>query len=67
MEEEIGDYTIYKLFKKAGAKRVSKEAIEEMKKVVIEICEKIGRNAIELARHAKRKTVKEEDIVLAAS
>ena len=67
MKEEIGDYTIYRLFRKAGAKRVSKEAIGEMKKVVIEICEKIGKNAIELARHAKRKTVKEEDIILAAS
>jgi len=63
---EFAEYTLRRLFKKAGAKRVSKEAIAELKLILFEIAEKIGKEAIELAKHAKRKTVKEDDVILAA-
>jgi histone H3/H4 len=54
-----------KIIRKAGAERVSREAA----KLLAEILEKkgleISQRAILLAKHAKRKTITEEDIKLA--
>ncbi len=60
-------YPLERLLKKAGAKRVSKQAVLELKKILLEYAEKIGKEAIILCRHAKRKTIKKEDIELAVS
>ena len=53
-----------RIMKKAGAKRISDKA----KKTLVELLEEIGiqisERALMLANHAKRKTVKEEDIKL---
>lgn len=55
-----------KILKEAGAERVSDRAKAALKDVVEEKAEKIAADAIRLALHAGRKTVKGHDIKLAA-
>jgi histone H3/H4 len=55
-----------KLLKNAGAERVSEKSKAALKAVVEEIAEDIAGNAVRLAMHAGRKTVKAGDIKLAA-
>jgi len=54
-----------RILKKAGAKRVSQDALEELAKVMEEKIFKIASEAAILAKHAGRKTVLEEDIRIA--
>ncbi len=55
-----------KIMKNAGAERVSDKAKEALKNVIEDIAEDIAADAIKLAMHAGRKTVKAGDIKLAA-
>lgn len=50
----------------AGAKRVSASAVDTFTEVLTNIAEKIGVQAVKIAKHSGRKTVHEEDIKLAA-
>jgi len=54
-----------RLIRKAGAERVSEDAAEELSKILSEVALDISKQAIELAKHAKRKTITGEDIKLA--
>ena len=54
-----------KILKHAGAERVSDKAKTALKEVIAEIAEEIAQNAVRLALHAGRKTVKAGDIKLA--
>lgn len=54
-----------RILKKAGAKRVSREALEEFSKVMEDKLYKIAKEAAALAKHAGRKTIIDEDIRLA--
>ena len=54
-----------RVLKKAGARRVSHEALEEFAKVMDDKMYKIAKEAAALAKHAGRKTIIEEDIRLA--
>lgn len=54
-----------RIMKKGGADRISEAAEIEMAKILEEYGILITIEAVELARHAKRTTVKEEDIRLA--
>ena len=56
---------LYRVLRRAGATRVSEEAKKEFVNVIVTIAEKIAARAVELAKHAGRKTVQEEDIKLA--
>jgi len=51
--------------KTVGADRVAASAAEEMRNILLEMANKIAINAIAAAHHAKRVTIKREDIVLA--
>jgi len=52
--------------KKAGAERVSDEAVKEIRDILEEIAEDLARDAATAAKHAGRVTVKAEDIRLVA-
>ncbi len=53
------------LIRKAGAHRVSEGAAKELATHLQEIAIEVAREAITLANHAGRKTVKAEDVRLA--
>ncbi len=54
---------VTRLIRNAGAERVSEDASQELIRLLEEEAEKIAGKAVNLARHAKRKTVTREDIV----
>jgi len=54
-----------RIIKNAGAHRISDDARDELAKVLEEADEAIAIEAVKLAKHAGRKTVKASDIELA--
>jgi DNA-binding protein len=54
-----------RIIKNAGAQRISDDARDELAKVLAEAGEEIALEAVKLAKHAGRKTVKASDIDLA--
>ena len=64
-ELEIAVAPMHRLCKKAGADRVSEAAAEELAKVLDEIGVKIAKEALDYSVHARRKTIKAEDIEIA--
>jgi histone H3/H4 len=55
-----------KIAREAGAERVSHSALIAMKEVLLEMSEGLAHEAVKLTEHAKRVTVKREDIILAS-
>lgn len=55
-----------KIAREAGAERVSHSALIALKEVLLETSEELAREAVKLSEHAKRVTVKREDIILAS-
>lgn len=61
----ISNSAVHKLIELAGAERVGDDAVEELRRAIEEIAIYIGKEAVELASHAKRRTVKINDISFA--
>ncbi len=56
--------SIERIARKAGAERISHEAIRELEKTIEEIAVDLAYEAAETTRHAKRKTILRQDIKL---
>jgi histone H3/H4 len=56
---------VERILRNAGAERVSKDAVEELRNALENLGEEISRDAIKMADHANRNTVKKEDIDMA--
>jgi DNA-binding protein len=65
-ESEIALASIHRIIKKYGAERVSDSAADELRSILETLGENIAKQAILLASHAHRKTIKSEDITLAS-
>ncbi len=63
---DLGVSAMYRILKKAGADRVSDESAEELRRVLEDIGIEIAKNAVEMSKHAGRKTVRAEDVKLAS-
>lgn len=66
MSEEFPFSAMHRLLRRAGAERVGEDATTELSKVLDNVGSKISKQAVELAAHAGRKTVKAADIQIAA-
>ncbi len=64
--DEIKVAPMHKLIKRAGADRVSEESAIALGGALEEIGIKIAKEALDFAHHAGRKTVKADDIKIAA-
>ena len=56
---------IERIIRKAGAERVSEDAVDELREAVEEAGAEIAQEASELAEHANRNTVTKGDIEMA--
>lgn len=56
---------IERIIRKAGADRVSEEAVAELKDAIEKAGQEIARDANEMADHANRNTITKEDIEMA--
>jgi len=63
---ELGLSAMYRILKKSGAERVSDESAEELRRIIEEIASEIGKRAVDMSKHAGRKTVRADDVNLAA-
>jgi histone H3/H4 len=63
---ELAVAPMHRLCKKAGAERVSEAAAKELAKELETIGIKVAKEALDFAMHAGRKTIKAEDIEIAA-
>jgi histone H3/H4 len=61
----IAKASVDKLIRKAGADRVSEDAAVDLAKILEQEGVALAREAVALAEHAGRKTVKKDDVVLA--
>lgn len=63
---EFGLAAMYRVLKKSGAERISDDAADELRKILEEVGVRIAKQAVDLSVHAGRKTIKPDDVRLAA-
>ncbi|MEE9458313.1 MAG: histone [Candidatus Bathyarchaeia archaeon] len=66
IESELSTAAIHRLIEKAGAARVGDGAVEALREILENIAIQISKDAIDFTTHARRRTVRGEDIKLAA-
>ena len=54
-----------KLAREAGAERIAGSAVNELRLSLLEISDKIAAEAVAACKHAKRVTIKREDVRMA--
>lgn len=62
---ELPKMPFERILKKAGARRVSQESLEEFALLMEEKILKVATEALALAKHAGRKTITDEDVRIA--
>ncbi len=55
-----------RIARKAGVKRISKKALEELSEIIDEEAVEIASKAVQISKHAERNTVMDRDVKLAA-
>ena len=63
---ELGSSAMYRILKKSGAERISDESVDELRRIIEDIAVEIAKSAVDMTKHAGRKTVKSEDVKLAS-
>lgn len=63
---ELSSAPIHRIIKKAGASRVSEDAAERLREILERVGEEISKKALEFSQYAGRRTIKREDIDMAA-
>ncbi len=58
--------SLERIAKKTGIRRISKEALEELREIISEEGMRIAEKSVKLSAHANRRTVMQDDIRLAA-
>ncbi|MBI2172943.1 MAG: NFYB/HAP3 family transcription factor subunit [Candidatus Aenigmarchaeota archaeon] len=58
--------SLERVAKKTGIRRISKEALEELREIISEEGMRIAEKSVRLSTHANRRTVMRDDIRLAA-
>ena len=58
---------VEKLIRTAGAYRVAADAIDRLNEILTDYATGVSKYAVDIAKHSGRKTVKESDIILAAT
>ncbi|RLF07457.1 MAG: histone [Thermoprotei archaeon] len=66
MVKDFPLHSLEKLAKRVGVERISKEALIELREILLEIANDIARDAVEICSHAKRVTIKKSDVQLAS-
>ena len=64
-ENDLSLIAMHRIIEKAGAERVSDSAMKELRTALEDIGLRISKEALDFCKHAKRKTVKAEDIQIA--
>jgi len=62
---DLPNAPIERIIRKAGAERVSKDATEELRDTLKSLGDEIASDAVDMADHAERNTVKKEDVEIA--
>ncbi|MDE1833172.1 MAG: NFYB/HAP3 family transcription factor subunit [Candidatus Micrarchaeota archaeon] len=63
----ITESTVKRIMKEAGAKRISSDASRYLQKRINVMLFDISKKAVQLSKHAKRKTVDVSDVKLACN
>lgn len=64
-ENDLRLASMHRIIKKSGAERVSDSAVKELRIALEDIGLKISKEALDFCKHAKRKTVRADDIQIA--
>ncbi len=59
--------SVERLARKAGAERVSRDALEALAELLEDYARRVAAGSVKYARYARRSTIKREDIDLSAS